>query len=116
MTETAAALFKMGFPPAVAWAGGTMAAVSMELDPDVIYPLLAAVAVAIWRFATFVKGVQDAIKDADEDRKKLAAAMAKIEGQMGEHSAAVAIISANCPAARGRNPNNKESCPPLPTA
>lgn len=110
LPETLLSSLKLTMPPLATWVGGVVATNHIELDPNVIYPILGACAVAIWRHATFVKGVQDAIKSADEDRQKMAKTIDRMYEEQQKQADVVKEVSSSCPALTRKG----DTCHPFP--
>ena len=100
MNESLLAILRMSWAPVATFFGGAVAVTNFEVDPKLIYPIFCALVVALWRCATFVKGVQASIEEARKDRLETAADLSKIYHKINKQSVSLAHLQAMCPACR----------------
>lgn len=71
---------------------------SFQIEQGVVYGLLSAILFFVWRASAFVKGVNDKLDLAKDDRDKLTSAIERLDHKYKNLDKALTVMASRCPA------------------
>ena len=71
---------------------------AFEIEQGVLYGLLSAILYFVWRASAFVKGINDKLRVAEDDRKEQAQAVKELNHKFKNLDKQFAVMASRCPA------------------